>query len=154
LPGKLDVAVNFVYLHEERLYTAGGKTLYVYSVMDLSSPLAVFPLGDYCFSGLIVDSRLYLSVDDKLHVYDLPSQSSTPQQQAPLTRVNVIRTKSIVFKMLRIGHQELLMGEEHGTLQILDMEECKISLTKNFGSDIVCFNDLVAIDDNQYLLAS
>jgi hypothetical protein len=153
LPGKLDVAVNFVYLHEDRLYIAGGKTLYVYSMTDLNSPLAVIPLGDYCFSGLIIDSRLYLSVDDQLQVYDLPSSSSN-NLEPPLIRVKVIRTKSIVFKILRIGPQELLMGEEHGSLQILDMGECKISHSKNFGSDIVCFNDLVAIDDYQYLLAS
>jgi hypothetical protein len=52
--------VDFVLLSEDRVYTALAKTLYVYSVRELTHPVATYPLGDYCFSALIFDYRLYL----------------------------------------------------------------------------------------------
>lgn len=55
--------------------------------------------------------------------------------------------------MLTIG-QDLLMGEEDGYLQILDMSSCKITHTHRFDLGIYAFYDIAAIDDTQYLLAS
>ena len=43
LPG--DNNVYFVYLNGDRLYTEIGENLYVYSLSDLSSPIATYPLG-------------------------------------------------------------------------------------------------------------
>ena len=55
--------------------------------------------------------------------------------------------------MLRVG-QELLMGEEDGYLEILDMTNCNIIHTHRVDSGIYAFYDMLAIDDTQYLLAS
>jgi hypothetical protein len=52
--------VAFVYLNGDRLYTERGKNLYVYSLSDLYSPIATYPLGGGCASGIITDNRLYL----------------------------------------------------------------------------------------------
>ena len=40
--------VSFVYLWGDRLYTEADKTLYVYSVDDLTSPSASYPKLDKC----------------------------------------------------------------------------------------------------------
>ena len=61
--------VLFVYLSEDRLYTAVIHTLYVYSMSDLTSPIATYPLVERCYSGMIIDDHLYLGVCDKLHVF-------------------------------------------------------------------------------------
>ena len=52
--------VHFVYLWGGRLYTEVDKTLYVYSLGDLTSPSATYPLGNFIYSGLISENRLYL----------------------------------------------------------------------------------------------
>jgi hypothetical protein len=38
--------IYFVYLNEDRLYTELDRTLYVYSLSDLTYPLATYPLED------------------------------------------------------------------------------------------------------------
>ena len=59
-----------MYLRGDRLYTEIDKTLLVYSMNDLSSSIATYPLGGSCYSGIISDNRLYLGgYDGKLHVY-------------------------------------------------------------------------------------
>lgn len=50
----------FVYLSGGRLYTEVDNTLFVFSMGDLTSPSATYPLGERCFSGLISDKHLYL----------------------------------------------------------------------------------------------
>jgi hypothetical protein len=123
--------VKFVYLHGDRLYTEAGETLYVYSVADVSSPLATFPLDDHCFSGIICDSRLYLGTENmKLHIFEVTSSPTSPQQP-PLTLATVIETHGQVFKMVKIG-QELLMCEDPRYLQILDTTNSKITGTHKF----------------------
>ena len=62
-------AVFFVYLSGNRLYTAADKTLYVYSMSDLTSPIATYPLGGTCESGMIIDDHLYLGIDKELHMF-------------------------------------------------------------------------------------
>jgi serine/threonine protein kinase len=52
--------VSFVYLWGDRLYTEADKTLYMYSMDDLTSPSATYPLGNKCYSALITDNRLYI----------------------------------------------------------------------------------------------
>ena len=52
--------VFFVHLWGGRLYTVADETLYVYSLGDLTSPSATYPLGDGIFSGLLSENRLYL----------------------------------------------------------------------------------------------
>ena len=61
--------VYFMYLSRDRLYTAADKTLYVYSMSDLTSPIATYPLGGECHSGMIIDDRLYLAGFKKLHIF-------------------------------------------------------------------------------------
>ena len=56
-----DDRVFFVYLNGDRLYTEKGENLYVYSLSDPSSPIATYPLGGKCYSGIITDNRFYLS---------------------------------------------------------------------------------------------
>jgi hypothetical protein len=97
--------VFFVYLSGDRLYTAGGDyTLYVYSKSDHRSPIATYPLGGWCYSGMIIDDRLYLGGDYKLHVFKV----STSLTQ-PLTPVTQITTEDWVYKILRVAN-ELLLG--------------------------------------------
>jgi hypothetical protein len=103
-----DDAVAFVYLNGDRLYTERGKNLYVYSLSDLYSPIATYPLGGYCFSGIITDNRLYLRGGKKLHIFEVSASISQPLKQ-----VKVIDTESYVFKILKVG-QELLLGEDNG----------------------------------------
>ena len=84
-----DYVVNFVYLSEERLYTAADDTLYVYSMSDLTSPVATYPLCNECYSGMIIDDHLYLGGDEQLYVFKVTA--SLTQPFAPL---KVITTKS------------------------------------------------------------
>jgi hypothetical protein len=101
--------VDFVYLNGDRLYTVRGKNLYVYSLSDLYSPIATYPLGGNCYSGIITDNRLYLGdTEKKLHIFEV-SDSITQ----PLKQVKVIDTKDRVCKILRVG-QELLLGQGEG----------------------------------------
>ena len=105
-----DGYVSFVYLNGDRLYTERGKNLYVYSLSDFSSPIATYPLGGKCVSGIITDNRLYLGGwTKKLHIFEVMTTSSTQ----PLKRVTVIETKDWVSKILRVGH-ELLLGQSDG----------------------------------------
>jgi hypothetical protein len=67
LPGNDQVC--FVYLSGDRLYTEADETLHVFSMNDLSSSIATYPLGGWCFSAIISDNRLYLGGGRKLHVY-------------------------------------------------------------------------------------
>jgi hypothetical protein len=105
--GNDDIA--FVYLNGDRLYTERGKNLYVYSLSDLYSPIATYPLGGECYSGIITDNRLYLGGGEKkLHIFEV--SDSTTQ---PLKQVKFIDTAHCVFKILRVG-QELLLGQYDG----------------------------------------
>ena len=100
--------VCFVYLNGDRLYTERGENLYVYSLSDLSSPIATYPLGGRCRSGIITDNRLYLGGYYKLHIFEV-----TTSITQPLKLVTVIQTESWVYKTLRAGH-ELLLGQSLG----------------------------------------
>ena len=104
-----DDKVYFVYLNGYRLYTERGKNLYVYSLSDPSSPIATYPLGGWCYSGIIAGNRLYLAGEKKLHIFEVITTSSTQ----PLNPVTVIDTKDSVYKILRVGH-ELLLGQGYG----------------------------------------
>jgi hypothetical protein len=86
------------------LYTEADKTLYVCSVDDLTSPSATYPVGDWCYSALITENRLYLGGIYKLHIFEV-----TPSLTQPLTPVTQIATKDIVYKILRVG-DDLLLG--------------------------------------------
>jgi hypothetical protein len=74
--------VFFVYLSEDKLYTAADVTLYVYSVGDFTSPSASYPLDDICNSALITENRLYLGGCKSLHIFEV-----TPSLTEPLTPV-------------------------------------------------------------------
>ena len=86
------------------MYTEEDKTLYVYSVGDLTSPSATYPLGDRCFSALISDNRLYLGGEYKLHIFEV-----IPSLTEPLRPVTMSPTENWVFKILRVG-DDLLLG--------------------------------------------
>ena len=63
----------FVYLNGDRLYTERGKNLYVYSLSDLSSPIATYLLGENCYSAITTDNRLYLGGYNKLYIFEVAS---------------------------------------------------------------------------------
>jgi hypothetical protein len=140
--------VFFVHLSGDRLYTEADYTLYVYSMSDLTSPIATYPLGGRCYSGIIIDDRLYLGVYSNLHEFKV-----TAFLTQPLTRVTQITTKELVKKILRVGNELLLLGEGSGYLQVVDMNTSKITHTHRFrqGGNIY---DIIAIDDTHYLLAA
>jgi hypothetical protein len=70
---------------------------------DRTSPIATYPLGGECWSGMIIDDRLYLGANN-LYVFKV----STSLTQ-PLTPITEITTKHYVNKILRVGN-ELLLG--------------------------------------------
>ena len=76
----------------------------MYSVDDLTSPSATYPLGNKCYSALITDNRLYLGVALELLIFEV-----TPSLTEPLTPVTKIPTNNIVNKILRVSH-DLLLG--------------------------------------------
>jgi hypothetical protein len=86
------------------LYTHSNKTLYVYSVGDLTSHSAAYPIDDNCCSGLITENRLYLGGARQLHIFEV-----TPSLAEPLIPVTQIPTKYGVLKILRVG-DDLLLG--------------------------------------------
>jgi hypothetical protein len=53
-----------LFLSGDRLYAAAEKTLYVFSDSDHKSPIATYQLSSSCYSGIIADNHLYLSVSD------------------------------------------------------------------------------------------
>ena len=96
--------ISFVYLKGDRLYTADDETLYVFSMSDLTSSIATYPVGDLCFSGMIIDDRLYLGGNHKLHLFKVSTSITQPLKPAP-----EITTENWVYKLLRVGN-ELLLG--------------------------------------------
>jgi hypothetical protein len=64
-----------VLLSGDRVYTAALNTLYVYSLGDLTHPIATYKLNDIvAWSALIVDNRIYLGMNDKkLQVFEISS---------------------------------------------------------------------------------
>ena len=76
----------------------------MYSLGDLTSPTATYPLDVNCYSALITDNRLYLGGVYKLHIFEV-----TPSLTQPLTPVTKIPTKDTVYKILRVG-DDLLLG--------------------------------------------
>jgi hypothetical protein len=76
-----DDDVYFVYLNGDRLYTERGKNLYVYSLSDLYSPIATYPLGGWCVSGIITDNRLYLGLYKELHIFNVSASITQPLKQ-------------------------------------------------------------------------
>jgi hypothetical protein len=89
-----------VYLSGDRLFTAADKTLYVFSMTDLRSPIATYPLDGVCCSGMIIHERLYLGGYEKLHIFKLTSSLTQP----PLIPVPAITTKWGMNKILRVGN--------------------------------------------------
>jgi hypothetical protein len=55
LPGSGDM-VCVVLLSGDRIYTEVDKTLYVYCMSDLNSPIATYDLPANCLSGLVTDN--------------------------------------------------------------------------------------------------
>ena len=86
------------------MYTQANKTLHVYSLDDLISPSATYPIVGSCYSALIYENRLYLGGNCGLHIFEV-----TPSLTEPLTPVTQIPTKHRVFKILRVG-DDLLLG--------------------------------------------
>ena len=78
--------VYFVCLSEDRLYTITDKTLFVYSLSDLTSPISTYPMACECLSGMIIDNRLYLG-GRNLFVFKVNTS-----QTHPLTPVTIIAT--------------------------------------------------------------
>ena len=88
-----------MHLNGEKLYTAVGKTLFVYLVNNITTPIATYSLSDDCYSGMISDNRLYLGGEYYLKIFEL--STSLTQPLAPITQIT---TKEGVFKTLRVGH--------------------------------------------------
>ena len=61
----------------------------MYSLSDLSSPIATYPLDAWCTSGIIADNRLYLGGYKKLNIFEV-----TTSITQPLKLVTVIPTES------------------------------------------------------------
>ena len=88
------------------MYTAGGETLYVYSMSDHISRVATYQLGEKCYSGIMSDNHLFLGGGKKLFVFKI-----TISLIQPLVQVKVINIKRPVYKILRVRN-ELILGED------------------------------------------
>jgi hypothetical protein len=74
-------------LSGEILYIHTTWTLYVYSLSDLNSHIATYPLDDCCKTGILADNRLYLG-GKNLHVFKVYASLTQP-----LTRINLLEAK-------------------------------------------------------------
>ena len=119
LPERRDIF--FVYLNGDRLYTEKGTNLYVYALSNLSSPIASYPLGNRCYSGIITENRVYLGGRKKLHIFEV-----TDSITQPLILVKVIATESEINKILREAH-DLLLGQDSGFLEVFDIKTSTIT---------------------------
>jgi hypothetical protein len=64
LPGIDNGYVNFLLLSGDRMYTSVDNILYVFSVSDLSSPIATYDLP-WSYTKLIIsDNRLFLGASN------------------------------------------------------------------------------------------
>lgn len=70
----------------------------------------------------------------------------------PLTLVSVIKTKREVVKILITGNQ-LLLGEETGWLEVLDITTSNITSSHNFEEGFSIIDIIATDDDAHYLLA-
>jgi hypothetical protein len=95
----------------------------VYLFNDITFPIATYSLSDYCNSGIISDSCLYLGGDYYLKIFEL-----TKSLADPLKSVTDIKTKGSVKKILRIGYK-LLLAEFSGWLEVFDMNTSDITST-------------------------
>ena len=86
------------------MYTEADETLFVYSVSDLNSSSATYPLGNKCYSALITDNRLYIGGDYELNIFEVTSSLTEP-----LKPVIKIHNLHYIFKILRVG-DNLLLG--------------------------------------------
>jgi hypothetical protein len=144
-----DIPISFVLLSGDFLYTECNKTLHVYSLTDLSWPLATYALHRHCFSGIIADNRLYLGGGYKnLLVYEV-----TESLEQPLKPLKVIYTEGEVQKIKRHG-QQLIMGDSKGFMSIVDIKDSKITHSHVFFEGKDGIRDLVSINETQYLLAT
>ena len=75
---KIPNIIYFVYLSEERLYSATYKTLYVYSMSDNESPIGNYELKGLCKSGIIADNHLYLGDNSRLLVFEVTTSLTQP----------------------------------------------------------------------------
>jgi hypothetical protein len=62
LPSNDYHGLNFVLLSKDRLYTMADKTLYVFSVSDITSPIATFDFPCNYLPVLIDDDRIFLGI--------------------------------------------------------------------------------------------
>ena len=115
--------VHLLLVSGDRLYTEADKTLYVYSLSDLTSPIATYDISGVCFSGLIADNRLFIAFSDrKSYQYFMQiiiCEISTSLTE-PLKLLENIKTSQQIKKMIKVG-QELFLGAKFGHLQVFDI---------------------------------
>jgi len=70
----------------------------------------------------------------------------------PLTPVAVVKTIDWVYKILN-ARNELVLGEGLGYLEVFDIKKCNITQTIKF-TEADYLNDIVAIDESNYLLGA
>jgi hypothetical protein len=114
-PPAMGCWIRFVYLNGEKLYAVANETLYVYLMIDTTSPVATYSLSSDCYSGEIFNNRLYLGGKNYLDIFDI-----TTSLVQPLTPVTKITTKGWVYKVLSVGHS-LILGEDYGYLEVFDI---------------------------------
>jgi hypothetical protein len=147
LPGRGYEELYFVYLSGDRLYTAAEETLYVYSMSDHTYPIATYLLGEECYSGIITDNHLYLVGKKWLYVFRVTSSINQP-----LIAIKMIKTKDWVLKIFRNGNSFILGGTD-GYLEVFDIKTSSITHTHKF-TEGWSINDIIAIDETHYLLAT
>jgi hypothetical protein len=97
------LSVHIVYLWRDRLFTENNWSLYVYSLIDLTSPAVTYWLGDIGHSALITDNHLFVGGASELHIFEVTSSLTKPL--IPVTKIPV---KGILHKILRVGDDFLL----------------------------------------------
>ena len=94
------------------MYTSVDKILYVFSVSDLSSPIATYDLP-WSYKKLIIsDNRLFLGASNTCDITVIEINTSLSK---PLIELVEIQTSEMIMKMMKVG-QELFLGEYDGYL--------------------------------------
>ena len=135
-------------LKGDRLYTQVDDILYVYSMSDLTSPIATYEFPGDCCSGLIADNLLFfLGGFDYINI--IVYQISTSLKQ-PLRQLAAIETHEWTNKIIKLG-KELVLGEWDGYIQVFDIKNYTITHTQQF-REIGNIKDMIAIEDSGQLL--
>lgn len=99
----------------------------MYSLTDLTSPIATYEISENCCSGIIANNCLFLGGQSfNIIVFEISTSLTEP-----LKRLSSFSTIESILKVKKVG-QELLLGEVFSILEVFDIDDFKITHTYEF----------------------